>query len=311
MIKTNEDKLIKMSVCGEVSHPLLPRGGYDVGADGTLRVLPGVGGITFNCRVGDSAVGLAADHVEPAVSIRKPGNAHARENDAMNLLSCVGNKVRVVSGDAKGEEGVVTGKHGGIEHVIADFTEEVMKKMVVGDKLQIEALGAGFELTDYPGIKVMNCDPALLKAMKPKEVAGGKLEIPVAMKVPAVVMGSGLGHSSCYSGDYDIQLFDKKTVKEYGLDKLRLGDLVAIMDADNSYGRIFLSGAVSVGVVVHSDSTVSGHGPGVTTLLTSREGLIVPRVSSAANLVDLLNLKKKGSGKKAAKKAVKKNSKKK
>lgn len=301
MVKTNEKKLIRMSVCGEVSHPLLPRGGYDVGADGTLRVLPGVGGITYNCRVGDTAVGLVADHVEPGVSIRKPGTAQTRENDAMNLLSCVGNKVRVVSGDAKGSEGVVTGKHGGIEHVIADFPESVMKKMVVGDKLQIESYGVGLELLDYPGIKVMNCDPALLKALNPTPAAGGKLKIPVAMKVPAVVMGSGLGHSSCYSGDYDIQLFDAKTVNEYGLDKLRLGDIVAIMDADNSYGRIFLSGAVSIGVVVHSDSTVSGHGPGVTTLMTSREGLIEPVVSGAANLVSLLKIKKTGAAKNKSK----------
>lgn len=52
----------------------------------------------------------------------------------------------------------------------------------------------------------------------------------------------------CYSGDYDIQLFDKKVVEEYHLEDLRLGDLVAIVDADHSYGRVYMTGAVSVGV---------------------------------------------------------------
>jgi hypothetical protein len=119
----------------------------------------------------------------------------------------------------------------------------------------------------------------------------GKLRIPVALKVPAKIMGSGLGSSHVYRGDYDIQLFDEKTVAEYGLDKLRFGDVVAIMDADNTYGRIDKTGAISVGVIAHSISTVAGHGPGVTTLFSSTTGKIDLVVDPNANLANLLKLK--------------------
>jgi hypothetical protein len=104
-------------------------------------------------------------------------------------------------------------------------------------------------------------------------------------------MGSGLGADQVYSGDYDIQLFDEATNKEYGLDDLRFGDLVAIMDTDHSYGRIYLKDAVSVGIVVHSDCVISGHGPGVTTLFTSTKGMIEPVIDSGANVASILKLR--------------------
>ncbi|MFQ6109075.1 MAG: hypothetical protein ACE5L7_05935 [Candidatus Aminicenantales bacterium] len=69
--------------------------------------------------------------------------------------------------------------------------------------------------------------------------------------------------------DYDIQLFDRKTVKKYNLEALRFGDIVAILDADHTFGRFYREGAISVGVVSHSRSVAAGHGPGVTALFTS------------------------------------------
>jgi hypothetical protein len=104
-------------------------------------------------------------------------------------------------------------------------------------------------------------------------------------------MGSGLGANQVNSGDYDIQLFDEKVVEQYGLGNLRLGDLVAIIDADHSFGRIYRQGAVSVGVVVHTNCITAGHGPGVTTLMTSSAGKIVPQLSSKANVASLLKLR--------------------
>jgi hypothetical protein len=121
--------------------------------------------------------------------------------------------------------------------------------------------------------------------------AEGKLQVPVAVKVPAKVMGSGLGRNHVYRGDYDIQLFDDKTVKEYGLDKLRFGDVVALIDADNTYGRIYKEGAVSIGVIAHSICHGAGHGPGVTTILASADGNIEVVVDSNANLAKLLELR--------------------
>jgi hypothetical protein len=202
----------------------------------------------------------------------------------------VGNEAVVVTGDAKGAKGVVTGKHGGIEHVLVDFQAETLEKLMLGDKVLVKAFGVGLKLPDFPQIIVMNMDPRFLKALNPKP-KGDKLEVPVTHIVPAATMGSGLGTNHTYSGDYDIQLFDKGVIKKHGLEDLRLGDVVAIMDADHSYGRIYKQGAVSVGIVVHTNCVTSGHGPGVTTLFTSSKGKIVPKIDAKANIATLLKLR--------------------
>ena len=291
-IKTNEDKIVKISVMGEVASPI-SRSAYRVTHDGRVVTLPGVGGITYNLRVGDLATGWKADHVEPGVSIENKENDarfKTAANTSLNVLSCIGNQAKVVTGDAKGAIGTVVGKHGGIEHVMVDFSEEVMEQLVIGDKMMVKAYGQGLELADYPEIRVMNTDPDFLNKLNFGD-ENGKLAIPVTHKVPAKIMGSGLGADQVSSGDYDIQLFDEKTNKEYGLDDLRFGDLVAIMDADHSYGRIYKTGAVSVGIIVHSDCVISGHGPGVTTLFTSTEGNILPVIDSEANIASILKLR--------------------
>ncbi len=83
-----------------------------------------MGRITYNVRVGGPACGWEADHVGSGVSIRnKEKDEHFTQaaNRALNIISCVGNEDVVASGDAKGEKGVVVGKHSGIEHVLVDF----------------------------------------------------------------------------------------------------------------------------------------------------------------------------------------------
>ncbi|MFW9870414.1 MAG: DUF4438 domain-containing protein [Candidatus Thorarchaeota archaeon] len=291
-VKTNEDKLVKISVMGEIASPVA-RSAYRISHDGRPVTLPSVGGITYNLRVGDPATGWKADHVEPGVSIEnKEDDARFKQmaNTSLNILACVGNEAKVITGDAKGEKGTVVGKHGGIEHVMVDFSEEIMEQLIIGDKMLIKAYGQGLELLDYPDIKVMSMDPNFLKRINFQE-RDGKLGIPVTHKVPAKIMGSGLGDDETYSGDYDIQLFDEGTNKEYGLDNLRFGDLVAIMDADHSFGRIYKKGAVSVGIIVHSDCVISGHGPGVTTLFTSTAGMIEPVIDQDANISSILKIR--------------------
>ena len=158
-----------------------------------------------------------------------------------------------------------------------------MEKLVIGDKFLIKAYGVGLKLLDAPEVTVMNLDPRFLKAMETK-VSDGKLEVPVTHLVPAATMGSGLGANQCYSGDYDIQLFDEDIKNRYELDDIRLGDLVAIIDADHTFGRIYKHGAVSVGIVVHTNCIIAGHGPGVTTLFTSSTGKIIPRIEKKRTL---------------------------
>ena len=100
-------------------------------------------------------------------------------------------------------------------------------------------------------------------------------------------MGAGLGSGNSASGDYDITLNDPAMVEEYGFDDLRFGDIVAITDADTRYGRTYRTGAITIGVVVHADCLVSGHGPGVTTLMTCKKSLIEPFIDKKANLADM------------------------
>ncbi len=292
MLNTNAEKLIKISVMGEIASPTI-RSVYTVTATGQPLVLPGVGGITYNLRVGDPACGWEADHVEPGVSVEnKENDARSGQaaNTAFNVLSCIGNEATVVNGDGKGAKGVITGKHGGIEHVLVDFPSGILDKLVLGDRVLVKAFGTGLKLLDFPEIKIFNMDPALLAAWNPQPKED-KLLVPVTHVVPAAVMGSGLGANQVNSGDYDIQLFDKAVVDQYELESLRLGDLVAIVDADHSFGRIYRQGAVSVGVVIHSNCVTAGHGPGVTTLMTSPQGRIVPLISRDANVASLLKLR--------------------
>lgn len=287
-LRINRRELVVTAVTGEAAAPLLNTGLYDVSHEGEALIVPSVGGINLNVRVGDGAFAFMADHIEPGVSLRNPDDT---QNLALNVLACVGNEAVVVSGDAKGERGRVTGKHGGIEHVMVDFPPQTMRKMVLGDKVQIWSCGLGLTLLDVPHIKAFNLDPDLLERWNPVPFDGDRLRVSVAKIVPAAVMGSGLGRSTVVRGDYDIQTFDDATAQKYGLRELRLGDLVAITDADHSYGRIYRTGAVSVGVVVHGRSFVAGHGPGVTSLLTSPEGKIEPVIDERANLATLLDLR--------------------
>ena len=293
MIKTNAEKLVRISVMGEVSSPIVSKAIYRISADGKPKILPGVGGITYNLRVGDFACGWQADHVEPSVSVENKEN-DARSgngaNIALNVFACIGNQAIIVSGDAKGAKGVVVGKHGGIEHVLVDFELEIMEKLIHGDKILIKAFGVGLELLDFPNIKLMNIDPSFLAAINPQKI-DSKLQVPVTHIFPAALMGSGLGRNHVYSGDYDLQMFDDKSIQKYGLEDLRIGDLVAILDADHSYGRIYRLGAISIGIVVHTNCVIAGHGPGVTSLMTSSQGEIIPKIDKDANIANLLNLR--------------------
>lgn len=292
MVKTNKDKLVEISVVGEIASPLTT--GQINTYDGEVKFLPQVGGITYNIKVGDSVCGYQGDHIEPGVSItnKEPAQGQRSASNGLNIYSCVGNEAKIVSGDAKGAKGIVTGKHGGIEHVIIDFPDKDLEKMVIGNKIQIRAYGTGLELPDFPHVKAMNLDPKLLDhfIVKRKHETD-TLFLKVAGNLHAKFMGSGLGSSHCYRGDYDAQTFDPKAVKDFKLDKLRLGDLVAIIDADNSYGRIYKEGAMSIGVVVHSDSVIAGHGPGIMTILTtSKSKGIESIVDPKANIGNYLKI---------------------
>ena len=93
-MRTNNDKLVMISVQGAVA-PHVRRQAFRIDSEGVPFALPGVGGITYNVRVGDSAFGWAGDHIEPGVSTaanyQKRGDD---QNRAYNILSCIGNEAR-------------------------------------------------------------------------------------------------------------------------------------------------------------------------------------------------------------------------
>jgi len=278
-----------LSVQGQITPPLR-RTAYGVDREGVPFVLPGTGGITYNVKVGDPAFGWVGDHVEPGVSTAASIEERSgSRNQAYNTLACVGNEAVVISGDAKGARGVVTGKHGGIEHVLIDFAQEDLEKMAIEDKVLIKAYGLGLQLVDYPGISVRNLDPHVLLKLDLTE-EDGRLIVPVAAVIPARLMGSGIGASSTASGDYDITTTDQEEIKALGINELRLGDLVALEDTDNRFGRSYRKGALSVGVVVHSDCLAAGHGPGVTTLFTSIDGSLGFRLDPEASIGRILGI---------------------
>lgn len=278
-LKTNREHLVKMSVQGAAAHPSGSQ--VRVDSEGHPFVMPAIGGITYNVRLGDPCFGLVGDHVEPGVSMENPNR---NENNAFMVFSCFGNKARVITGDAKGDVGFVTGKHGGVEHVMACFDEDTLYKMVIGDQILVEAYGQGLKLLDYPDIKVQSLDPDILENMGIEE-KDGKLVVPVVATVPAHLMGSGIGDLNCYTGDYDLMTIDRQEIAQLGLDKLRFGDFVFLQDCDNTYGRGYLHDAVSIGMVIHSDCIVSGHGPGISTVLACKTSMMVPKIDPEANLL--------------------------
>ncbi len=287
-LRTNRDDLVRLSVTGEIAHPRFGASVYRISADGEPVCVPGTGGITYNVRVGDRATGWMGDHVEPGISMKNHASEEA--NGALNVLACVGNEAVVVSGEARGAVGRVTGKHGGIEHVMVDFDEATMLRLLPGDRLLVRGFGQGLKLPDHPDVKCFSLDPDLLDAWAP-DARGDVLRVPVTHCVPSAVMGSGLGRDNAFRGDYDITLFDEGTVAEFGLEDLRLGDLVAITDADTTFGRHYRRGAVIIGIIAHSDSHIAGHGPGVTCLLTARGGKIEPVIDPGANIAGILGLR--------------------
>jgi len=292
MLKTNEKKVVEFLLPCQPGPPLLLPG-WQVDHEGSPFKLPESGGITLNVQVGDLASGFEGDHVEPGVSC----TANALKplefpNNILQLYSCVGNTARIVSSlyeSIKGAKGVVTGQHGGSEHVMVDFPREVREKMTYEDKIIIQARGQGLKLIDYPDIKLYNLDPDLLKKMKIEE-KNGKLSVPVTTIVPPVCMGAGIGMLNPGAGDYDISTNDLYTVKKYKLDQIRLGDFVALTDHDNCYGRTYKKGAITIGIVCHSDCYLAGHGPGVCTLITCDKSLIEPKIDPDANIANRLQI---------------------
>ncbi|MDW7760436.1 MAG: DUF4438 domain-containing protein [Acidobacteriota bacterium] len=289
VLKTNKDKLITTAV---ESVPIPARGaGYNVSYDGTPRIGIGMHSINYTVSIGDSASGWASsDHVEPDVSTYGR-DADSAAECAVAILSGIGNPAKVITGEAKGAEGYYIGRHSPARDLIW-FPKDVLDKLSLDDKFQVRARAVGLKIEGFEDVRVNMISPELLERMG-IAIQDGQLVVPVVMEIPGRIMGSGLGASFVETSDYDIQTTCPETVKRYNLEKLRLGDVVAIRDHYNAFGTGRHKGAVTIGIICHGWSYSAGHGPGVNTVLSALPGRIEPRIDPHANAAYYLGIREK------------------
>jgi hypothetical protein len=282
-VRTNADRLVTQVLAGEVWPPLGDRHAYRVDPEGHPFSLPGMGGVTLGVHCGDPATGYAADHVEPGLSVR---HRDPDANMALQYLTCVGNTVRVAAGPAAGAEGWVIGQHA---YVLVDMAATTMESVATGDPVTVLATGQGLALADHPAVTVKNCSPLLLGALPGATGADGRLQVHVARRVPAAAMGAGVGMVSEYAntdlmGAYaglpeDLSL---------GLEDLRIGDLVALVDQDHRWGRGQRTGWLTIGVISTGHCMAFGHGPGPSSIMTGPAEAFDVHLDRDANLATIL-----------------------
>jgi len=171
------------------------------------------------------------------------------------------------------------------------FGPEDQEKINIEDKIRVKSWGVGLEIEGFEDVRVNKLDPELLEKMG-MEAKDGKLVVPVTAEYPAYIMGSGYGMWPV-TIDYDIQTTCPEVFDELGLKKIRFGDIVALRDQLNWWGRGYYRGAVTIGIVIHGWSYSAGHGPGVTTLLSAKPGKIATKINSHANIAYYLGLREK------------------
>lgn len=278
-VQSNVDHLLTQVLAGEVWPPLADRHAYRIDPDGHPFFLPGMGGVTLDVHVGDPATGYAGDHVEPGLSVR---HREAGANYALQYLSCVGNRVEVRTGPAKGATGFVIGQHA---YVLVDMDGDDMSRVSVGDEVSVFAVGQGLVLEEHPEITVKNCSPTLLAALAGGTAPTGELEVHVTALVPPEAIGAGSGMVSEYAntdlmGAYaglgeDLSL---------GLESLRVGDVVALVDQDHRFGRGYREGWTTIGIISTASCFLYGHGPGPSSIMSGPSGAFQVLVDDSANL---------------------------
>ncbi|MFP3950519.1 MAG: DUF4438 domain-containing protein [Candidatus Bathyarchaeia archaeon] len=290
MLKTNKDKLIVTAVQA-VIQPASGRG-YSTTWDGKAKHSIGTASINYTTHMGDKVYKWAnADHVEPDITVQGRDKPSASDC-AIAILACIGNEAKVVSGDAKGEKGVYIGRHAGSDDLIW-FPPEVVEDLAVDDRIQIKTCGVGLKITGHEDIKVNKISPEFLENMGIEEEEG-KIVVPVARELPGWVLGAGIGYDpSVETVDYDIQTTCPEINEELDLKNLRLGDIIAIKDHYDAWGRGRYEGAATIGVIVHGWSDSGGHGPGVNPILSGLPGRIETKPDPHANVAYILDIKEK------------------
>ncbi len=132
-------------------------------------------------------------------------------------------------------------------------------------------------------------DPNLLKSMNLK-IVDKKLIVDVAMELPIRIMGSGAELNSEYV-DQDLMSGDRSLMKKLKIDQMRLGDLIVINHADHRWGRSFKKDYISIAICIHGDSVMTGHGPGIMTIMTGKRKNLGWKINKKANIKNILKVK--------------------
>lgn len=280
-LTTNADRLVTQILTGEVWPANSDRHAYRVDADGTPFLLPGMGGVTLGVHPGDPAVGYAADHLEPGLSVRHRDEA---ANLAVHYLTCVGNVVTVRSGPAAGARGRVIGQHA---YVLVDFAEDDLASISTGEQVVVRAHGQGLRFPDHEDVVVKNLDPALVTALGWDTGPDGRLKVAVAARVPASAVGAGAGmYSEFANTDLMGAYLGQGDDLSLGLESLRIGDLVLLEDQDHRFGRGYRPGWWTIGVISTGHCRLFGHGPGPSTLASGPAAAFDVTVDPSANLAN-------------------------
>src|SRR4030042_802528 len=238
-IATNKDKILITAVQGEIAQPQ-PSRGYIVTWDGKPKMAIGTGGINYNLKVGDMGFGWAGgDRATMGVATESKGDE--RSGSAWLTHSSIGNEVKIIGGEARGQRGVVIGKFG--RYIQVHFGEAILDKLASGDTLQIKASGLGLEIGGFPDVFVHSLAPELLEKLEIR-VIDGKLEVAIIQEIPAEIIGQGGGGGSLV-GNWHIQPCFPPDIEKQGLAELRFGDLVLLKDTQTDYGRGYYKGGAT------------------------------------------------------------------
>jgi len=284
-LSTNRASVLTIAVQGQIAAPQTSRP-YLVTWDGKPKLAVGTGGINYNLRLGDKVFGWASGD-RATVGVAAESVADSRSGSPAWLAhASIGNEVRVIGGDARGETGFVVGKFG--SYVLAQFPEATVEKLAVGDRFQVKASGLGLKIDGFEGVFIHSLAPDLLEKLGLR-IAGGRIEVPVVKSIPAEIVGQGSGGGALY-GNWHIQTCYPPDIEKYKLDELRFGDLVLLEDTQTDYGRGYYKGGATVGVVCAGPSDVSGLGIGVTAVLSTRFGKLAAKIDPEANIAKYLDL---------------------
>ena len=282
-------RLVTVNLLGAVEHPALDGSPYRIDRNGRPYVPTGDGGIVLGLELGDSAFALDADHAAPGACLV---HADPAARQALAAYACVGNEVRVRTGEASGARGVVLGKRGEEGRVVAGFAAADLARMRPGDEVSVRARGQGWRPPGLPPeVAVMNLDPGILPLLPIGLLGAGPgsetgpgtgtaaVAVGVRVTVPSRVAGNGIGRPAA-AWDLDLQL---PPPGPDGAGDVALGDLVAVSDLDVRYNMGYRRGWMTVGIVVHGASPLPGHGPGITPLLTGPAAALRPHPDAAGH----------------------------